>query len=595
MEKQAQKIKKQKNPGRAEKKISSMKKERKAILDVLTTKIQNGEIKKRLRSAFLGIVIFTSVILVLLLAGMTRIYSSLITFYNEPYQMVSISKQMKSDINQLQSVIYKAALETDAQKITASVSAARRIDKKIAPIPKQLNDMAVDEKMDEGTKRLQTYVDQLTAAEEKVYTSLLQNDTEDAMTTVSGDLSKAINSITFELDLTSTISSQQAQIHIDSAKHTMLFLIILVACVILFTIFAIITIIKKTTISIIKPLTEVESTVRELAKGNLNVEISYSGNDELGKLSDNLRVTISELKKYVTNIREVLKQLENKDMTASVNIEYMGDFAPIKSSMEEIAASFNDVIKKIQSSAGQVAEGADQIAGASQTLAEGATEQSSAVEELYATINEVVEHVNHNAENASYVSNLSQKAVSAAERGNEHMKQLLNAMGSINEQANEISKIIQVIDNIASQTNLLSLNASIEAARAGEHGAGFAVVASEIGKLANECSAAARTTTELIENCINAVTEGSSLTDETAEVLNHVVDTSAETSKLVGDITEASNRQSEYLKEVLQGVQQIASVVESNSATAEETSASSQELQSQADMLEGLLNTFTIS
>ncbi|HEX3075406.1 MAG TPA: HAMP domain-containing methyl-accepting chemotaxis protein, partial [Lachnospiraceae bacterium] len=344
----------------------------------------------------------------------------------------------------------------------------------------------------------------------------------------------------------------------------------------------------------VEPIFEIEAAAKEISKGNLKVQINYRKQDEFGQLANSLRNTVANLDSYISNIAYVLGSIANKNMDVSVDIDYIGDFAPIKESMIEITNELSRTMSNIKEVAGQVSDGADQIQQASGVIALGATDQSAAVEELFATINVVSDQVTENAKNAKGVAVITNNFVHEVEAGNDSMQNLLDAMSGIEEQSKEIISIIQVINGIAEQTNLLSLNASIEAARAGEQGKGFAVVASEIGKLANDCSKAAGDTEKLIRNTLGTVKAGVGLADETADVLKKIVKTSEETNILVSRISAASEEQTASLQDVLHGIQQIAEVAQSNSATSQQTNASSEELVMQAEKVSELLSEFAL-
>lgn len=351
---------------------------------------------------------------------------------------------------------------------------------------------------------------------------------------------------------------------------------------------------KSTSTLIVSPITEVKDAMNELAKGNLQVSISPSSITELSELSSSATKTINTLTSYIHNITTVLGHLEDRDMTVTVDIDYMGDFAPIKNSLIEITQYLNELIVSIKDSASQVASGAEQISHSSQSIAEGAQEQNNSISTLVEQINDITTVVQNNAEKARDVSKISTDSLDIVEKGNTYMLALLNAMNQITNQSNQISKIIEVINDIASQTNLLSLNASIEAARAGEQGRGFAVVADQIGKLANDCSKAAGNTTELIHQSLDAIKQGSALADDTAKLLHDIVTSSSRTSDLVEDITTACTTQAEQLNNVLASIQEISVIVESNSAASEESSAASQEFLSQSETLKLLLEGFQL-
>ncbi|BBF41442.1 methyl-accepting chemotaxis sensory transducer [Lachnospiraceae bacterium KM106-2] len=331
--------------------------------------------------------------------------------------------------------------------------------------------------------------------------------------------------------------------------------------------------------------TEVSDMMQKISDGDLHTEFKYLDQDEFTNMFANTQQTVKQLDAYVRNISAVLHYLSLKNMDVNVEINYKGDFAPIKKSLEEIIDSLNTMFHEFNEAIEGIAEGADNVSKTAQSIAEGATTQSTEVKNLVDNINTVTEDVSSNAENAERVSKVSLESLKQVQESNQYMDELLEAMTKIKEQSMEISNIIQVIDGIAEQTNLLSLNASIEAARAGEQGKGFAVVADEIGQLANQCGEAAKTTTDLINKSLQAVERGSELADHTAEYLGNIVTSSTDTADYVGKISAACKQQEDQLHVILDHVKKIEEVVDGNAAASQESTAISEELAAYSERL----------
>lgn len=334
------------------------------------------------------------------------------------------------------------------------------------------------------------------------------------------------------------------------------------------------------------PLDDISDSIQDLSQGNLDTAISYTERDEFGRIADSTTVTINELKKYIRNISETLTQMSDKNMNLSVDIDYVGDFLPIKESIETIIDSMNSLFGGMQESINVIRSGSKNMAETASSLAEGASLQSSEIQDLFEHINQVTGDIVDNAENAKEVADLARKSMLVVEEGNHQMLQLLEAMELIKKQADDISNIIQVINSISEQTQLLALNASIEAARAGEQGKGFAVVADEIGKLAGDCSAAVDTTNELISKTIQAVDDGGVLAGETAEILKKIVESTSKTTHLVEDISKVCSKEEGNMKIIVKGIENIESVVSNNAASSEESAAVSEELLAMVESLE---------
>ncbi len=345
--------------------------------------------------------------------------------------------------------------------------------------------------------------------------------------------------------------------------------------------------------NVVKPIKAVVARLELLAAGDLHSDTPVpETNDETATLMDCLAETIQDLKIVISEIDNHLAELSDGNFLIRVDDDFKGDFAQISASFRGIIESLSSAMRDIDSNAESVQKGATDLAGASQTLAEGATDQASAIEELTATITDISEKIYVNAQNAekarTIVSNMNEQIIES----NEHMKKNTEAMDKIREASDKIAEIIGSIEEIADQTTLLALNASIEAARAGENGRGFAVVATQVGVLADQSSEAARNTKDLIQNAIVAVEEGMQLANSTAESLLAVVDNARIVNDSMTEIAEASDNQALAAAQITEGINQIAGVVESNSATSQESAAASEELSSQADMLKELVGRF---
>ncbi len=343
------------------------------------------------------------------------------------------------------------------------------------------------------------------------------------------------------------------------------------------------------------PIKAASERLIKLSQGNLSDEVEeFKPEDEIGDLTRALAKTVQTWRDYIGDISTSLAELDKGNLKFDIDMEYVGDFAPIKESFQHTIQKLNDTFRKLNMSAEEVASGSEQVASGAQALAQGTTEQASSVEELAATINEIHTHVAHNAENAKQTSDKALLTVEELEIGKKQMKQMISAMNQINDSSSEISKIIKTIEDIAFQTNILALNAAVEAARAGSAGKGFAVVADEVRNLASKSAEASKNTATLIEATVQSVQEGAGIANQTSESLDRIVVSSEEAAKLVQEISTASQEQAASIAQVTQGIDQISSVVHTNSATSEESAAASEELSSQAQFLMNLVKQFKI-
>jgi len=340
-----------------------------------------------------------------------------------------------------------------------------------------------------------------------------------------------------------------------------------------------------------EPFEELNNSLSSLSIGEFKkMEGSYQG--DFKNIKDTANRTIDNMSSYVLEISEVLVEMSNKNFNQSITREYVGEFSKIKDSLTSIVDSLSNVISEIGSAAEQVNVGAKQISAGAMNLATGASEQASSLEEINSTIDIITETATENLEKINNVDQFASGSRERANRSNDDMKKLLDAMNGIKDFSIKIGNIIKVIEDIAFQTNLLALNASVEAARAGEHGRGFAVVAEEVRALASRSQNAAKETKDLIEESIRSVESGTEMADQTAGSLERIVSDSVEIATLIEAIAEAVAHENEILGQIALGVAQVTSVVTSNSATSEEAASSSEELSSQADVMKNLVSQF---
>lgn len=351
-------------------------------------------------------------------------------------------------------------------------------------------------------------------------------------------------------------------------------------------------------ISLIKtPISEIENAAIKMAEGDLDVKLSYTSKDELGVLSAQVGRLIRKLQVIIEDENRFLAKMADGDFTvdSTCEEEYTGGFYPLLVSFRGITDKLNDTLLQISESSSQVAGGADQVSNGSQALAQGSTEQASAVQELAATIDVISKRVNQNADNARQASEAAGSVSVKMNVSKEKMQQMTQAMDDISICSSEIGKIMKIIEDIAFQTNILALNAAVEAARAGAAGKGFAVVADEVRNLANKSTAASENISGLIENSLKAVKNGTQIADDTAESLIQAVNDVNEVTGIIEQISEASSDQADSISQIIIGIDQISSVVQTNSATAEESAAASEELSSQSQLMNSLVERFKLN
>lgn len=355
---------------------------------------------------------------------------------------------------------------------------------------------------------------------------------------------------------------------------------------------------KKISKKISDPLGELGIRLETFAAGDLTSPFpEINTGDEVEEMGKNAVHMADNLSAIIHDMDTILGKMSGGDYTAKSEVpdRYTNDFQKMYQSMRTLKSQMTKTLTSIGEASEQVQAGSGNLADASQNLAEGATEQAGAVQELHATISDITATMGKSVESADESYMKAQKYANEADSSREEMAEMMAAMKRINDTSTRIGNIISEIEAIAAQTNLLSLNASIEAARAGEAGRGFSVVADEIRDLADQSAKAAVDTRELIENSIKEVTEGNRVAERVADSIKSVVDGINQIADFTQNLKVMVNDQAEAMRQAEIGVNQISEVVQSNAATAEEASATSQELSAQAITLDGLVSQFKLN
>lgn len=351
----------------------------------------------------------------------------------------------------------------------------------------------------------------------------------------------------------------------------------------------------------IEPLKAIENAVTEL--GNIRLDAAdevdkYTGRkDEIGNIANAVNMLCISLKTATNDIGRILGEMADENFAVDVEMNrnyYIGDFAVLADNLEAIKNKLSSVLTDISVAAEQVSSGSEQVAAGAQTLSQGTVEQTVAIDQLAANLENIEEQVKANSENCIEAHKLMNNTSGYLDEVNGRMDSLTEAMTNINSTSDKISNIIKTIEDIAFQTNILALNAAVEAARAGEAGKGFAVVADEVRNLAAKSAEAVSDTTKLIGSSVEAVNSGSKITAQTAEALKTLDEYTLELKKIINDITESGRRQTDMVTKITEDINRISGVVQSNSATAEESAAASEELSGQAGMLKELIGKFEL-
>ena len=345
---------------------------------------------------------------------------------------------------------------------------------------------------------------------------------------------------------------------------------------------------------VIRPILMITRKTRPLQEGNLKLDLNYKANDEIGDLAKTLKQSMEQICRYVDDINRIMYEFSMGNFNIATSMPFIGDFRSIEESIDRFTASLSSTITSINHAEYKVSSHAEHLSGSAKSLADGAATQASAMEELYSTLDDLSKSAQKNIHTATSVQENAKLTGKQVNVSSQQMEELVAAMREISSTSQEIEKIIATIENIAFQTNILSLNAAVEAARAGETGQGFAVVADEVRSLAIRSDQAAKATMELIENSAQAVERGNLIVEQVSGSLQKTFDLIHQSNEAIGEITEAVRIEATAISQATEGLGQISTVVQNNSTSSQESAAVSSELFEQVRILQSETERFQI-
>lgn len=548
----------------------------------------------KLKYAFTTVIVTFAVAMVVSLVSIVMMNVDTYKFYKEAYANSTLQMEIRKDIQLVGKYILWSMTTDDTGSTQSYLNSAQKyadqVGKNVTTLEKSFHDK-------KEVAELKDAIEELKKQRVALMELAQQNKNDEALALFNSDYNDATEKLQDILVDIGKVASAEAKSQYTSARVTGIVSIILMILIGTGSV-AFSNAIRGTITGImLKPIQELEGAAEKLKAGQLDVEINYESPDELGELAGNFRQACKTLEVIVQDTSYLLGEMAEGNFNVSSNNAqiYIGNFRQQYESISKLKHELSDTLTQINEASEQVASGSGQLAGGAQALAEGATDQAGAVEELTATVESVSGIAESSAESASGAYQMVRTAVEQADQSREELQALTNAMERISSTSQEIQNIIGSIEEIASQTNLLSLNASIEAARAGEAGKGFAVVADQIGKLAGDSAQAAVNTRDLIEKSLQEIENGNQITEKTVAALNKILESMNDFANAAKGASESSTEQADMLKQIEQGIEQISSVVQSNSAAAEETSATSQELSAQSEGLKNLVGRFKLA
>lgn len=554
------------------------------------------KVSKKLTISYTIILTLLIMSCVVSIVDFIRLGGQIETFYDGPFTVNDSASVINSNFERMQKSVYRSISNTDSEIVKEAITDARN---SAATIQEQLPVVKAHFMGDQQiVERLEAALAKLAPMREHVLTLASENQKAEAADYMEHNNILAIQEAQVELNSLIESGNKKGENLVSGLreKQTMaVFTVIIlggisVAVSVIFGVYI--------TRGITQPVTELEQAARAMAKGEFSaVRVAYDSKDELGSLAGDIRSMVKTLTDVLQNETYILNEMAEGNFSVHSERDeyYIGEFEQLMRSMKKINRGLSELLLQISRSADNVAAGSEQVSSGSQNLAQGTTEQAASVEELTGMMSEISDQAYRNSRDAREASEKAQMVKENATESSRSMQEMVKAMAEISGKSDEIRKIVKTIEDFSFQTNILALNAAVEAARAGDRGKGFSVVANEVRSLANQSSAASKSTAALIQSSLQAVENGRKIANETDNALSEVVSGIDNVSELLFHITDASSKQFDANRQVTENINLISEVVQTNSATAEECAAASEELASQAQLLKELVSHFKLA
>lgn len=551
------------------------------------------DVSKKFIVTFVIVFVATTGSMAILFSLLARAEKQIDKFFSGSFSSIEYQLNIRDELNNINQTLFHIAnggdsssLKSGYEQVTASETA---IEADLSGMTEASSDVS-------GIDAFTAGYQEAKKAAEKIYKLAEEGNKEETLSVYDGIFMSSFETMNKALDEIGMASIADSKASFKLYKslrvNAILVFCVLAGLALMFTAYVLI-ILQK---SVVVPLAKLVDSCKDLHDGKKIKPLHIDSQDEFGELGRSFEDMSNIISFVIDDTCRILASGAEKNLNARSEDEskYIGKYGEILTSTYAVFSDISNGMRITNGIAEQVSTGSDQISSVAQTLSQGTTEQASAVEQLSVTVSNIAELSKMNAEKANKASTISIESAQVVRESNEYMNQMLEAMNNITATSKEIGKIVKAIDDIAFQTNILSLNAAVEAARAGASGKGFAVVADEVRNLAQRSAEAAKNTTALVESTVAAIESGTKIANATAQSLRIVGEKTEYVGDAIAQIVEASEDQSSATNQVLKGINQVSTVVQTNSATAEESAAAAQELAALAKQLSELTNQYKL-
>lgn len=552
--------------------------------------LKNMDIRRLLAVSYIAIIVLFIIAIAIASYAVHQNATVSSDFYKGPYEVTKNALQLRGTVNATAAELSTMLSEKDPEDHADNLAAIEELTEKRSA---ELNALfAAPSIGNDLLFQFEEANDVLFASRNAVLDAIDKGDYDYAaelyQTSYAKNKETALdlsNAIVEEAD---TIAANYISRAADLERSTQFFICIAAVVIVLIMLFTW----RRVTHEIATPVAELEEASEQMAQGNLNTHITYQSNNELGRLAHSLDAILISVRSYITEIDRVLSELGAGRLNPQSQVEFVGDYATIGASLNQVSAALRQTVGQLSEAAEQVERSAEQVADGSQSIAQGSAEQAMAIEELATSIQSIESMVSENTTSALSVDKEAAETLVAVAASNKSIERTLELARQIMENTQSIAQLANTIEDISFQTNILALNASVEAARAGTAGRGFSVVADEIRRLANQVSDASQAADELAARTIANITEGNVSIEQAADRMGAVISSAGAVKDMMLSVSTSSQQQLDAVAQIRESMERLSDVVQENSASAEESAVIAEELTGQASDLKRLLEQF---